>query len=107
PLLARHLAGLAPDADRGVGEEALARGGVLPPGVRGGVGGSRELAGEVAHHRSPSASGASVGRGAVAARCSAISGSTSSSRSLAVSAVLPARDWYSATRRISSSPCGR
>src|SRR5512133_4391491 len=43
PLLARHLARLAPDADRGVGEEALARRRLLPRRVERGVGGPREL----------------------------------------------------------------
>src|SRR5699024_1120619 len=33
PLLARHLAGLAADADRGVGEEALARMGAAPASI--------------------------------------------------------------------------
>ena len=33
PLLARHLAGLAADAERGVGEETLARGRLDPAGV--------------------------------------------------------------------------
>src|SRR5699024_6538393 len=40
PLLARHLAGLAADADRGVGEEALARMGAVPSGIGRGTGGS-------------------------------------------------------------------
>ena len=43
PLLAGDLAGLAADADRGVGEEALARLGVRPPRVGRGVGRSGEL----------------------------------------------------------------
>src|SRR5699024_8149119 len=38
PLLARHLAGLAADADRGVGEEALARMGAVPAGIGRGTG---------------------------------------------------------------------
>src|SRR5699024_2226427 len=44
PLLARHLAGLAADADRGVGEEALARMGVVPAGVGRGTGGAGQQA---------------------------------------------------------------
>src|SRR5699024_99267 len=43
PLRAGHLAGLAADADRGVGEEPLARVGVLPPGIGGRVGCSEQL----------------------------------------------------------------
>src|SRR5699024_3656607 len=44
PLLARHLAGLAADADRGVGEEALARMGAVPAGIGRGTGRSCQQA---------------------------------------------------------------
>ena len=49
PLLAGHLAGLAADADRGVGEEALARLDVRPPCVGRWVGRS----GQLRHQPSP------------------------------------------------------
>src|SRR5699024_133615 len=126
PLLARHLAGLAPDADRGVGEEALAAGGVLPPGIRRRVGASGELPGEVSRHEAPSVSSwmrasvppswGSVPAGfwssgevsrIVAARAASISGETSSMRALPVSTVVPERDWYCETSRRRSSPRGR
>src|SRR5699024_5164387 len=91
PLLARDLAGLAADADRGVGEETLARWWVDPSGVPGGVAPARELAGQITHGVPPS-SWPPAG---------------SERRWLPVSTVVPARDWYSATSRSSSSPRGR
>src|ERR1017187_124106 len=82
PLLAGDLARLAPDADRAVSEESLARRRVLPAGVGRGIRRPRP-----ARHQVPSPGGVI--------------------RVVPVSTLRPARCRYASTKRGSAAPVGR
>src|SRR5699024_1052506 len=115
PLLARHLAGLAADADRGVGEEALALVVMAPAGVRGGSFGS----GQQRHRLSISFIEASPVGAAVASpgprtSCGAkesagpAPGAPSAPSTAGCSdAISPARRRYASTSSLRPAPCGR